>query len=48
MLQGQEARLNTFAGEAVVIRGKARKYDTVLVESVTPAIVEVFRPLSGG
>lgn len=41
ILQGHRASLYRFAGETVIVKGKVRGYDTVVVESVTPAIFEV-------
>jgi hypothetical protein len=43
VLQGHRAALYRFAGEIVIVKGKVRGYDTIVVESVTPAIFEVLR-----
>ena len=45
MLQGHQADLDRFAGEAVIVKGKVRRRDTVVVESVTPVIIEVLRAM---
>ena len=43
VLQGHRVMLDRFAGETVMVKGKVRGRDTVVVESVTPVIVDVLR-----
>jgi hypothetical protein len=41
MLQGHRDSLDQFAGENVIVKGKVRGRDTVVVESVIPVVVKV-------
>ena len=45
MLQGHQAKLDRFAGEPVIVKGKIVSRDTVAVESVVPMIADA---LHGG
>jgi len=43
MLQGHQAKLDRFAGEPVLVKGKIVSRDTVAVESVVPMIADAMR-----
>jgi len=47
LLQGHKAELDKFAGETVVVRGKVHTRDTVVVESITPVVIEVLAGIQG-